>query len=164
MIAFLSRSQNCSKFAFTHAHSHAHNRTQVRKRPFCLLFVFLWKVVPWRVGFYYNSIWFIFFSSLHAFSLSFSRALSFYKDSYKKTIVRLCVCFIVLHLRVAVLVLFWVRLAVWVCGCVFVCCSIKSLIWYKFYRYFFICFLFIFVKIHYDFSLLSFMFVCGCFV
>lgn len=105
------------------------------KKTAIFLNVFLWNVFH-DVFFllqFYLILFLPFFTALCSISLSFvvrSRS-RFHKDSYKKLLFD-CVC--VLHLR---------RVSVLVCCCLFLgvcnllvlfCCSIKSLVWYKFHR------------------------------
>lgn len=136
--------KNCSKIAFTqNLRSLSLARTQsvtlqTSKKTAFLNVCFFMKMCSMKV-FYYNSIWFIFFCLFHftprrslslALSCVSSFSLAFSQRFIQKTIVRLCVCVcvIVLNRRVA-----------WFCfgcnlPCLCVCCSIKSLIWYKFHR------------------------------
>lgn len=141
----LSRSENCSKFAFIQkksslslALSQTNHNYKSKKTAFLnVFFVFLWKCVPWR--FFLLQFYLIHFFHFSLLSRSLVRFVvrSLVSQRFiQKTIVRLSVC--VLHLRVLFCVSVLFSFFYWVCicdlPCVWFCCSIKSLIWYKFHR------------------------------
>lgn len=132
------RSRSHKIYALSRARTQSVTLQTSKKTAFFKCLFFFMKMCSMKV-FYYNSIWFIFFCLFHftphrslslALSCVSSFSLAFSQRFIQKTIVRLCVCVcvIVLNLRVA-----------WFCfgcnlPCLCVCCSIKSLIWYKFHR------------------------------
>lgn len=118
-------SRSYKKFArsLTLTCSQTNNNYKSKKTAFfqMFFFVFLWKCVPWC---FITILFDSFFTLLLVLALSLARVSQRF---IQKTIVRLCVCF--LNLCVSVLV-FWVC----ICDLPCICCSIKSLIWYKFHR------------------------------
>lgn len=151
MIAFrVSLSfKNCSKFAFIQkkfnlslALSQTNNNYKSKKTAFLNVFCLFSYENVFHDGFFITILFDSLFSLFSYLSLALVRFVvrsRFTKIHTKNYCSTECVC--VLHLRVfCVSVLFsflgcgFVTCRVCVCVCVWFCCSIKSLIWYKFHR------------------------------